>query len=69
MIDSKRRKLGIITGKKVKTGINSSLMPGIKLHDKSIVGAHVLLQDDLSEQTIYAYNKKNELIKKKHRFF
>ncbi|OLS19540.1 MAG: Bifunctional protein GlmU [Candidatus Heimdallarchaeota archaeon LC_3] len=68
-IDSKRRKLGIITGMNVKTGINSSLMPGIKLYDKSIVGAHVLVQNDLPEQIIFAFDKKNELIKKKHNFY
>jgi bifunctional UDP-N-acetylglucosamine pyrophosphorylase/glucosamine-1-phosphate N-acetyltransferase len=68
-IDSNRRKLGIITGKKVRTGINSSLMPGIKLYNHSIVGAHVLIQNDLPEQTICAYDKKNELIRKKHNFF
>ncbi|MHA1992358.1 MAG: hypothetical protein ACW981_12960 [Candidatus Hodarchaeales archaeon] len=68
-VNSGKRKLGIITGKSVKTGINSSLMPGIKLNNKSIVGAHVLLQDDLPEQTIIAFNKKNELISKKHDFF
>ena len=68
-IDTKRRKLGIITGMNVKTGINSSLMPGIKLYNKSIVGAHVLVQSDLPEQIIFAFDKKNELIKKKHNFY
>jgi acetyltransferase-like isoleucine patch superfamily enzyme len=68
-ISTGRRKMGIITGEKVKTGINASLMPGIKLYNKSIVGAHVLIQRDLPSQMIYAYDEENNLVQKQHRFY
>ena len=68
-ISTNRRKLGIFTGEKVKTGINASLMPGIKLFPKSIVGAHVLVQKDLAEHMMLIYDKDNQLIEKKHTFY
>ena len=46
-IDSGRRKLGAIVGDSVKTGINSSLSPGVKIGVRSTIGSGVLLYDDL----------------------
>lgn len=42
-IDSGRRKLGAIIGDSVKTGINSSFSPGVKVGHNSTIGSGVLL--------------------------
>ena len=68
-ITTNRRKLGVFTGEKVKTGINASLMPGVKLYSKSIVGAHVLVQYDILEHMMLIYDKENRLVEKKHTFY
>ena len=46
-IDSDRRKLGTIIGDNVKTGINTSIMPGIKVWPNSQIGAHALVTRDV----------------------
>jgi len=46
-IDSGRDKLGAIIGDNCKTGINSSVMPGVRIGPDSIVGSQVCLMDDL----------------------
>ena len=45
--DTGRRKLGAIVGDSVKTGINSSLSPGVKIGVRSTIGSGVLLYEDL----------------------
>jgi len=51
-IDSGRRKLGAIFGDHVKTGINSSFSPGVKVGCNSTVGSDVLLYNDLGSNKI-----------------
>lgn len=46
-IDSGRRKLGAIVGDYTKTGINSSLSPGVKVGSNSSIGSGVLLMRDV----------------------
>ncbi len=46
-IDSGRDKLGAIIGDNCKTGINASVMPGVRIGPDSVVGSHVCLMDDL----------------------
>ena len=46
-IDTGLDKLGAIIGDNCKTGINSSVMPGIKIGPNSIVGSHACLTKDL----------------------
>lgn len=46
-IDSGRRKLGAIVGDYVKTGINSSLSPGVKVGSNATIGSGVLLMEDV----------------------
>ena len=50
-IDSGRRKLGAIIGDSVKTGINSSFSPGVKVGHNSTIGSGVLLYEDLPSDT------------------
>jgi UDP-N-acetylglucosamine diphosphorylase/glucosamine-1-phosphate N-acetyltransferase len=45
-----RDKLGAIIGDNCKTGINASVMPGIKIGPNSIVGSHVCLTKDLGPE-------------------
>ena len=52
VIDSGRRKLGAIIGDKVKTGINASLMPGVKVGNNSWVGPGVVLHEDLPDDVV-----------------
>jgi len=46
-VDSGLDKLGAIIGNNSKTGVNVSVMPGIKIGPDSIVGPHVCLTSDL----------------------
>ena len=49
-INTGRDKLGAIIGDNCKTGINASVMPGIKIGPNSIVGSHVCLTKDLGPE-------------------
>jgi UDP-N-acetylglucosamine diphosphorylase/glucosamine-1-phosphate N-acetyltransferase len=50
VIDTGRDKLGAIIGDNCKTGINASVMPGIKIGPHSVVGSHVCLTKDLEPE-------------------
>ena len=64
LIDSGRRKLGAFIGPNVQTGINVSIMCGKKIGENSIIGAHTLVVEDVSPNTLY-YHDPFEGIKKK----
>jgi UDP-N-acetylglucosamine diphosphorylase/glucosamine-1-phosphate N-acetyltransferase len=49
-IDTGRDKLGAIIGDDCKTGINASVMPGVKIGPNSIVGSHICLATDLGPE-------------------
>lgn len=55
-LSSARTKLGCIIGKNVRIGINSSVMPGIKIGQGSFLGAGGLYHKDIPENT-YIYPK------------
>ncbi|NLE06462.1 MAG: NTP transferase domain-containing protein [Crenarchaeota archaeon] len=46
-VDSGRRKLGVIFGDNVKTGVNSVFMPGIKVGENTWVGPNLCVEQDL----------------------
>ena len=46
-VDTGRDKLGAIIGNSSKTGVNVSILPGVKIGPNSIVGPHVCLTKDL----------------------
>lgn len=52
MVDSGRRKLGAFLGDDVKTGINVSLFPGVKVGTGSWIGPHVAVQRDIEPNTL-----------------
>jgi bifunctional UDP-N-acetylglucosamine pyrophosphorylase/glucosamine-1-phosphate N-acetyltransferase len=51
-MDSGRRKLGAFLGEEVKTGINVSLFPGVKVGYGSWIGPHVSLDRDVPPMTL-----------------
>ena len=63
-LDSGRRKLGAIIGDSVKTGINSSFSPGVKVGHNSTIGSGVLLYEDLPSDT-RVLEKQTHIIQKK----
>lgn len=48
-IDTGRSKLGLITGKAVRVGVNASTMPGVRVGSNSLIGPGVVLRKDLEE--------------------
>lgn len=78
-MDTMLDKLGAIVGSNSKTGVNTSIMPGIKIGPNSFVGPHVSLTKDLEpnkmilmeptykileNKTELSEDKKRELMKK-----
>lgn len=51
MIDSGRRKLGLIAGSGAKVGVNASTMPGVRVGSNSLVGPGVILHEDIKDNT------------------
>lgn len=47
VVDSERRKLGVILGDGVKTGINTLLMPGVKIGQNSWIGPNLVVNRDV----------------------
>ncbi|MBA2862106.1 bifunctional sugar-1-phosphate nucleotidylyltransferase/acetyltransferase [Methanococcus maripaludis] len=58
------RKLGAIIGDNVKTGIQVSFMPGVKIGSNSLIGANCLIDNDI-EQNSFVYKKDELVITKK----
>jgi len=52
LVDSGRRKLGVVLGDNVKTGINALFMPGVKVGNDSWVGPNFMVQRDLPPRSV-----------------
>jgi UDP-N-acetylglucosamine diphosphorylase/glucosamine-1-phosphate N-acetyltransferase len=52
ILDTGRRKLGVFLGDDVKTGINVSLMPGVKVGNNSWIGPGITMYRDLPPNTV-----------------
>ena len=52
VVNTERKKLGAVLGDKVKTGINSLLMPGVKVGTNSWIGPNVIVERDVPADTI-----------------
>lgn len=52
VLDTGRRKLGVVLGDEVKTGINASLMPGVEVGNNSWIGPGVVVYRDVLPDTI-----------------
>jgi UDP-N-acetylglucosamine diphosphorylase/glucosamine-1-phosphate N-acetyltransferase len=60
VVDSGRRKLGAILGDDVKTGVNSVLMPGVKVGANSWVGPNFMVERDLPANTVALLKQNSE---------
>lgn len=49
-VNTRRTKFGAIIGKNVRIGVNTSIMPGVKIGNGSFVGAGVTLDKDLPDK-------------------
>lgn len=52
ILETKKRKLGVVLGDDVKTGINALLMPGVKVGNNCWIGPDVAVYRDVSPNTI-----------------
>lgn len=62
VVPTGRKKLGTFYGKGVRIGINTSLMPGIKIGGGSFIGAGCVIGEDIAEQK-FVYKKHSIEIK------
>jgi len=68
LIDSGRRKLGVIIGPKVQTGINASIMCGKIVGENSIIGAHTMINEDIPPNMLYYTDMEGKLVIKPNPF-
>lgn len=62
-VDTGREKLGVIMADDCKTGVNSTIIPGIKIGPNSIVGPNVCLSEDLEPNKKIFVDRESYLIK------
>jgi UDP-N-acetylglucosamine diphosphorylase/glucosamine-1-phosphate N-acetyltransferase len=60
VVDTGRRKLGVILGDKVKTGIGALLMPGVKVGNDSWIGAGSRVEKDLPANSTALLRHRNK---------
>jgi len=64
MVDTGLVKFGAIVGSNSKTGINTSIMPGVRLVPNCIVGPHVCVMQDLAADSMVAAEVSHKTISK-----
>lgn len=60
-IDSQRSKLGAIIGNSTSIGVQSAIMPGVKIGKNSVIGPMVLLVDDIPDASLAFVKQKLEV--------
>lgn len=50
-VHSRRNKLGLIAGENIRVGINTSLMPGVKIGSNCMIGAELNIAQDIEENS------------------
>ncbi len=63
-INTKRNKLGAVIAKNVRIGVNTSIMPGVKIGTNSFISVGLVVDRDIAENT-FCYGK-TELVMKKN---
>jgi bifunctional UDP-N-acetylglucosamine pyrophosphorylase/glucosamine-1-phosphate N-acetyltransferase len=66
VVNTGRRKLGVVLGDNVKTGIKSLLMPGVKVGANSWVGPGFMVERDLPPDTMAFYKQNGDIQEKKN---
>lgn len=61
-MDCGKSKLGVIMGDNVRCGINTSIMPGIKIGNNCFIGAGIIVAQDIDDN-MFAYGKTELVIK------
>lgn len=61
VVDTGRRKLGVVLGDNVKTGIKSLFMPGVKVGANTWVGANLMVTRDLPADSIAVLKQQVEV--------
>ncbi len=64
-VDTGLVKFGAIVGRNCKTGINASIMPGVKVGPDSIVGPHVCMMQDLAADSMVVAEVPQNTIRKR----
>jgi bifunctional UDP-N-acetylglucosamine pyrophosphorylase/glucosamine-1-phosphate N-acetyltransferase len=60
VVDTERTKLGVILGDRVKTGINTLFMPGVKVGNESWIGPNVIAYRDVPPNTVLLLKQETE---------
>jgi bifunctional UDP-N-acetylglucosamine pyrophosphorylase/glucosamine-1-phosphate N-acetyltransferase len=60
VLDTGRRKLGVVLGDNVKTGINALFMPGVKVGNNCWIGPNVTVYQDVPPNTIILLKQQQE---------
>jgi bifunctional UDP-N-acetylglucosamine pyrophosphorylase/glucosamine-1-phosphate N-acetyltransferase len=68
LIDSGLRKLGAIIGPNSQTGINASIMCGKIVGNNSVIGAHTIVNENISPNTLYYQESGGKTVKKPNPF-
>lgn len=63
-VDTGRRKLGVVFGDGVKTGINSSFNPGVKVGINSAIGSGAIIYQDIDSEKIVLVKQEYQIIDK-----
>ncbi len=63
-IDSGRRKLGVIFGDGVKTGVNTSFNPGVIVGQNSFIGSGSIIYNDIESNKLIISKQGQEIIEK-----
>lgn len=66
LVNTGRRKLGVVLGDSVKTGINASFMPGVKVGTNTWVGANFMVTHDLPKDSIALLKQQTNVISRKN---
>jgi len=62
IVDTNQGKFGTIMGEGCKTGINVSIMPGVRIGANALVGPHVNLVEDLDPNKLIVTETRNKVI-------
>ncbi|MFP3984978.1 MAG: bifunctional sugar-1-phosphate nucleotidylyltransferase/acetyltransferase [Candidatus Bathyarchaeia archaeon] len=60
VLDTRRRKMGVVFGDNVKTGINASFMPGVKVGNDSWVGPNLVIYRDVASNMMVMLKQEQE---------